>query len=78
VAPRGEILDRYGEVLATNREGYNIMVYRSKLESEERNEMLLKLINIFNKWEITYRDTFPIKYENNVLVFESESKEKTT
>jgi len=49
VAPRGEILDRYGEVLATNREGYNIMLYRSKLESEERNEMILKLINIFNK-----------------------------
>lgn len=77
VAPRGEILDRYGEVLATNREGYNIMIYRSKLESEERNEMILKLINIFNKWEITYRDTFPIKYENNALVFENESKERS-
>ena len=75
VAPRGEILDRYGEVLATNRQGYNIMIYRSKLESEERNEMILKLINIFNKWEITYRDTFPVKFENNALAFESESKE---
>lgn len=77
VAPRGEILDRYGEVLATNREGYNIMVYRSKLEAEERNDMILKLINIFNKWGIVYRDTFPIKFENNTLIFESESKEKS-
>jgi penicillin-binding protein 2 len=45
-APRGEMLDRYGEVLATNRNGYNIMIYRSKLESEERNEMLLKLMEM--------------------------------
>ena len=34
IAPRGEMLDRYGEVLATNREGFNIMIYRSKAESE--------------------------------------------
>lgn len=77
VAPRGEILDRYGEVLATNREGYNIMIYRNKLESEEKNEMILKLIEIFNKWEITYRDTYPLKYENETLVFDSETKEKS-
>jgi len=60
VAPRGEILDRYGEILATNREGFNIMLYRTSLENDERNEMLLKLINVLNKWETSYRDTFPI------------------
>lgn len=77
VAPRGEILDRYGEVLATNREGYNIMIYRNKLESEEKNDMIEKLIEVFNKWGITYRDTYPLKYENDTLVFESETKEKS-
>lgn len=59
-APRGEILDRYGEILATNREGFNIMLYRTKLEDSERNEMLLKMVQVLNKWETPYRDTFPI------------------
>ena len=60
VAPRGEILDRYGEILATNREGFNVMLYKVKMDDNERNEMLLKMVNVLKKWNTTYRDTFPI------------------
>lgn len=59
-APRGEILDRYGEILATNREGFNIMLYKTSLDNDVRNKMLLELVQVLNKWETTYRDTFPI------------------
>jgi len=72
-APRGEILDRYGEILATNREGFNVMLYKTRLENSERNEMLLKMVQVLNKWNTPYRDTFPILV--NPFSFDLEDEE---
>lgn len=74
-APRGEILDRYGEILATNREGYNVLLYKIKMTDEERNTQVLKLAKILKENEVNYRDTFPIELEPLRFEFDSESDE---
>ena len=48
-APRGNIVDRYGVPLAVNRVGYTIQIIKTKMSNAERNEMILKLVNIFEK-----------------------------
>ncbi|KNY27087.1 penicillin-binding protein 2 [Pseudobacteroides cellulosolvens] len=48
-APRGNIEDRYGVPLAVNRVGYTIQIIKTKMNNDDRNEMLLKLVNIFEK-----------------------------
>ena len=45
MAPRGEFLDRHGEILATNRDGYNVLMYKTDLETEERNELILNTLS---------------------------------
>jgi penicillin-binding protein 2 len=53
-APRGNIVDRYGVPLAVNRVGYTIQIIKTKMENEERNQMILKLVNIFEKNKDNY------------------------
>lgn len=48
-APRGNIVDRYGVPLAVNRVGYTIQIIKTKMDPDERDQMLLKLVNIFEK-----------------------------
>jgi penicillin-binding protein 2 len=58
---RGDILDRSGNKLATVRVSYNIELYKTNIETEELNNAILELINVLQKNEENYTDTFPIK-----------------
>ncbi len=58
---RGDILDRSGNKLATVRVAYNIELYKTNIEAEELNDAILELINVLQKNEENYKDTFPIK-----------------
>ena len=60
VAPRGEILDRHGDIFATNRDGYNVLMYKQTMSTKERNELILNLVNLLVENDVVYRDTFPI------------------
>jgi len=60
---RGDILDRSGNKLATIRVSYNIELYKTNIETQELNDSILKLINLLEKNEENYEDTFPIKIE---------------
>jgi len=68
-APRGEFLDRHGEILATNRDGYNVLMYKTDLETEERNRLILNIVELFREKNTIYRDTFPIVM-NEAGIFE--------
>lgn len=59
-APRGEILDRNGIVLATNREAFNIEIMKTAVSPEDINSMILTLVKVLEKNGDTYRDNFPI------------------
>lgn len=48
-AQRGNILDRYGVPIAVSRVGYTAEMIRAKMTVDERNEMILKLVGIFEK-----------------------------
>jgi len=60
---RGDILDRSGNILATVRVAYNIELYKTNIENQELNDAILKLINMLEKNEENYEDTFPIKVD---------------
>ena len=60
-AARGEILDRYGRVLVTNRESYNVSLDTSFME--DVNATLTKLLDICRTQGVTWADTLPISAE---------------
>ena len=60
-ASRGDILDRYGRVLVTNRESYNVSLDTSFME--DVNGTLGRLLDICRAEEVTWADTLPISEE---------------
>lgn len=58
---RGNILDRTGNSIVGNEMGFELQLYKSKIDSEILNTTILNVINILEKNEDTYTDTFPIK-----------------
>ncbi len=74
-APRGEMLDRHGAVLATNRDGYNVLIYKQSMSTKERNEFILRLAKLLKSKNAVYRDTFPISVLDDELTFEFDSDE---
>ena len=60
-AARGEILDRYGRVLVTNRTSYQVTLNTSLMgEEEQRNGILLELLAIAQEEGVSWPDTLPI------------------
>lgn len=62
-APRGEITDRNGKVLVTNRKGYSIKLQKTGISDEEFNAMLLKLFKILGEDGYEVTDSLPISAE---------------
>ena len=63
-AARGEILDRYGRTLVSNRATYEIVLDTSRMGAEaQRNPILLELIEICREDGLTWTDTLPISQE---------------
>ncbi len=65
-AARGNILDRYGRVLVSNRECYNLKISDTRLfsdEVEDPNAVILQMINLVEAAGDTYTDDLPITLE---------------
>ena len=63
-ASRGNILDRYGRVLVSNKECYNLTIDTAKLfASEDPNSTILELIEMVEQFGDTYTDDLPITTE---------------
>ena len=60
-ASRGDVLDRYGRVLVTNRESYNVSLDTSFME--DVNGTLMELLDICRTEGVTWSDTLPISSE---------------
>ncbi len=58
-AARGQILDRYGRVLVGNRASYNVSLDTSFM-GEDRNTVLLRLLDICREESVTWSDTLPV------------------
>ena len=62
-AARGNILDRYGRVLVSNRECYNLVINTTRLfsdEVEDPNAMILEMVNIVEESGEEFIDDLPI------------------
>ena len=57
---RGEIYDRNGVVLASNKKINNVRINRSKLSSSDPNTSLLKFIRLCDKYNIELSDSLPV------------------
>lgn len=59
-AARGDILDRSGNILVTSGQKFNLELYKSKIDTETLNNSILKILNVLEKYEVSYTDSFPI------------------
>ena len=59
-APRGEILDRYGRELVTNRMGFFIKIQKLDIPREELFEVINNLVKIAKEENVSYIESFPI------------------
>ncbi|MBU5311208.1 penicillin-binding protein [Tissierella carlieri] len=79
-APRGEIRDRYGRLLAGNKPSFTVQILKDELnikDIEKKNNALLSLIRLLEEDGVTYVDEFPInlnvfKYKNERDYFNEE------
>ena len=60
-AARGEIVDRYGRPLATNRIGFNVVLNRSYLKNEDTNATIVRLLEILNESGEEWQDSTPMQ-----------------
>lgn len=64
-APRGEIRDRYGRLLAGNKVSFTVQIIKDELNNkdlEKRNDTILRLMHILKSEGTTYSDEFPIVF----------------
>lgn len=59
-APRGEILDRYGTAMLSNKVGYSVVMQKTRISDEKLNEMIRKLVALLDSHGIEYYDSLPI------------------
>ncbi len=63
-ASRGNILDRYGRVLVSNAERYNLKIDTDKLfANEDPNAVILELVELVQGYGDEYTDDLPISME---------------
>lgn len=71
-APRGEIVDRFGTPLVTNKTGYSVQIQKTNLKNDEFNAKLLQIYNLIIAHGEDVLQNFPIAYaptENTFMRF---------
>lgn len=64
-APRGEIRDRYGRLLAGNKPSFTVQILKDEFKNikdiDKKNEIILNLIRLLEEDGVYYVDEFPIE-----------------
>lgn len=68
-APRGEIRDRYGRLLAGNKPSFTVQIMKNELIDEQTNDIAITLLDVLEKNGEKYVDNFPIAIENGQFYF---------
>lgn len=61
-AARGDIVDRNGETLVTNRNGYNITISKALFVEADQNATILALVKLLKEYDVEHNDTLPISF----------------
>lgn len=59
-ASRGAILDKTGAPLVTSSMRFSLEMYKTKVDNNTLNEDILNMVNVLEKYEASYVDSFPI------------------
>ena len=62
-AARGEILDRTGTALVSSSTKFSVELYKTKIDDNELNNSILNIVNLLEKYQIDYVDSFPISID---------------
>lgn len=62
-ASRGAILDKTGIPLVTSKMAFSLEMYKSKVDTDTLNNAILNMIQVLEKYECSYMDTFPINID---------------
>ena len=74
-ASRGEIYDRNGVVLATNKLSFDCVIYNIKVTAKEQNDGILKFINILELNKDKIYSSFPINDQSDNFNFLNKEEE---
>ncbi len=72
-ASRGAILDKTGTPLVTSKMEFSLEMYKSKVDTETLNTAILNMIQVLEKYECSYADTFPISIDPFTYTIENEA-----
>ena len=77
-APRGEIRDRHGRLLAGNKPSFTVQLLKDEInlkDKEATNEILLNLTRLLEEDGVNYVDEFPLEF--NIFKYANEEIYKT-
>ncbi len=74
-AARGEIVDRYGRILATNEVVYNLVLDYNFIKSDQLNDVIYKLTLILQDEKVEWNDLLPITKEEPFAFEEDRDKD---
>ncbi len=78
-AARGDILDKYGNVLVTNKSGYCVVMRKTSNENSEINAVIGEVVDILSSTNNTTVDNLPISFdEPYMFIFDDENGNGTT
>ncbi len=75
-ATRGSILDKTGTELVTSKIEFSLEMYKSKVDTDTLNTSILNMIQVLEKYECSYTDTFPIAIDPFAFTISDESLAK--
>lgn len=59
-APRGHIVDKFGRLVAGNKQSYSVNIMKTDVPQDTMNDIALSVINIIEQNSDTYKDEIPI------------------
>lgn len=74
-APRGEILDRYGTRLVSNKVGYSVVMQKTDMKDEELNDVINELVGVLYANHCEYYDDLPISFAPYGFQFEDDNED---
>ena len=75
-APRGEIYDRNGKLLAGNKQSFSVRMMNNQKSDKELNKTAISVIRVIEKNKDKLVDNFPIKLYENKYSYTYDSKIK--
>lgn len=72
-AARGSILDRTGNVLASSDMKFALELYKTKIDDETLNNSILSIIQVLEKYGVSYDDDFPVNINPFQFTIEGET-----